>query len=141
MNKRLLNVLLASSLCVASLTALAEEYNLNFSVYKSYGGQPELFNQVDTLIEASDNANPIVSSLDLTGDGLKNFYNLESSLRKEQENTYSYSFNFKSEKAKVIPLRIEKIELSQKVSLKPNEITTIEKEPYTVKIKLSPLTK
>lgn len=141
MNKRLLNVLLASSLCVASLTALAEEYNLNFSVYKSYGGEPELFNQVDTLIEASDNANPIVSSLDLTGDGLKNSYNLESSLRKEQENTYSYSFNFKSEKAKVIPLRIEKIELSQKVSLKPNEITTIEKEPYTVKIKLSPLTK
>ena len=108
MNKRLLNVLLASSLCVASLTALAEEYNLNFSVYKSYGGEPELFNQVDTLIEASDNANPIVSSLDLTGDGLKNSYNLESSLRKEQENTYSYSFNFKSEKAKVIPLRIEK---------------------------------
>lgn len=141
MNKRLLNFLLASSLCVASLTALAEEYNLNFSVYKSYGGEPELFNQVDTLIEASDSANPIVSSLDLTGDGLKNSYNLESSLRKGQENTYSYSFNFKSEKAKVIPLRIEKIELSQKVLLKPNEIITIEKEPYMVKIKLSPLTK
>jgi len=141
MKKILLNVLLASSLCVASLTAFAEEYNLNFSVYKSYGGEPELFNQIDTLIESSGSSNPTLSSLDLTSDGLKNSYNLESFLRKGQENTYSYSFNFKSEKAKIVPLRIEKIELSQKVLLKPNEIITIEKEPYTFKIKLSPLTK
>lgn len=139
MNKRLLNVLLASSLCVTSLTALAEEYNLNFSVYKSAGGQPQLFNEVNTLIKTDDNANPMVSSLNFKNDEQTKSYELKSYLGKGANKQYPYLFIFKSEK---MTLRgIENFNLSEKVSLKPNEITTIEKEPYTVKIKISPLTK
>jgi len=140
MNKILLNVLLASSLCSVSLTALAtEEYNLDFSVYKSAGGEPELLNEVNTLIKADENANPMVSSLHFKNQDSSKSYELQSYLEKGIGKNYPYLFKFKSEKTSL--RGIEQFILSEKVLLKPNEITTIEKSPYTVKIKISPLTK
>ncbi len=139
MKKILLNVLLASSLCAASLTAFAEEYNLNFSVYKSAGAEPELFNEVNTLIKADENANPMVSTLAFKNQDSVKSYELQSYLGKEANKSYPYLFKFKSEK---VTLRgVEQFNLSEKVLLKANEVTTIEKSPYTVKIKISPLTK
>lgn len=140
MKKAILNILLAGSLCAVSLTALAaQEYNLDFMVYKSAGGQPYLINEVNTLIKADDNANPMVSSLNFKTQEQVKSYELKSYLGKGENQQYPYLFDFKSEKLTI--RGAEKFNLSEKVLLKPNEITTIEKEPYTVKIKITPLTK
>lgn len=140
MKKAILNVLLAGSLCAASLTVFAaQEYNLDFMVYKSAGGQPELINKVNTLIKADDNANPMVSSLNFKTQEQVKSYELKSYLGKGENQKYPYLFDFKSEKLTI--RGAENFNLSEKVLLKPNEITTIEKEPYIVKIKITPLTK
>lgn len=139
MKKILLNVLLASSLCGASLSTFAEEYNLSFSVYKSAGAEPELFNEINTLIKADENAKPMVSTLAFKNQDMTKSYELQSYLGKVIDKSYPYLFKFTSEK---VTLRgIEQFNLSEKVLLKPNETISIEKVPYTVKIKLSPLTK